>query len=130
MDKFDHIFIAPSNFDRSLEFYTGVLGWSVIDTWGGKSEPRGAIVQSRGGITVVLAEPHEDAADQAWRHGYVRHQPTLHLVSEDVDKRFGEIPAGDHVVIPPENTHWGTRWFVMRDPDNNLIAFHTPRPDQ
>lgn len=23
----------------------------------------------------------------------------------------------------PELTHWGTRWFVARDPDGNLLAF-------
>ena len=22
-----------------------------------------------------------------------------------------------------EPTHWGTRWFVVKDPDGNLIAF-------
>jgi hypothetical protein len=29
--------------------------------------------------------------------------------------RFG------HVFV--EATHWGTRWFVVRDPDGNLVAF-------
>jgi hypothetical protein len=27
------------------------------------------------------------------------------------------------VVVKPEATHWGTRWFVVRDPDGNLIAY-------
>jgi uncharacterized glyoxalase superfamily protein PhnB len=26
-------------------------------------------------------------------------------------------------VRAPEATHWGTRWFVVKDPDGNLIAF-------
>jgi hypothetical protein len=26
-------------------------------------------------------------------------------------------------LFAPEATHWGTRWFVARDPDGNLIAF-------
>jgi hypothetical protein len=33
------------------------------------------------------------------------------------------MPPGDHVVVPPGTSERGTRWFVVRDPDGNLIAF-------
>jgi uncharacterized glyoxalase superfamily protein PhnB len=32
------------------------------------------------------------------------------------------------VVAPPGPTHWGTRWFVVRDPDGNTIAFEEVHP--
>jgi uncharacterized glyoxalase superfamily protein PhnB len=50
-------------------------------------------------------------------------RPNVHLDIHDVDARFSKIPKGAHVVKEPEETHWGTRWFVVRDPDGNLIAF-------
>src|SRR5262245_964164 len=106
MDSFDHIFIAPKNFDASLKFYTTVLSWPVQHSWGGDGEPRGAILRSDGGFTVVLAEPHEDDEDQAWREGRRGHQPTIHLGTEDVRTRFALVARGPHVVIEPEETHW------------------------
>ena len=30
-------------------------------------------------------------------------------------------------LVPPERTHWGIEWFVVRDPDQNLIAFMQKR---
>jgi uncharacterized glyoxalase superfamily protein PhnB len=47
----------------------------------------------------------------------------MHLDIHDIDARFRALPKGAHVVSEPAQTHWGTRWFVVRDPDGNLIAF-------
>jgi catechol 2,3-dioxygenase-like lactoylglutathione lyase family enzyme len=127
MDSFDHIFIAPKNFDKSLDFYSKILKWPIITSWGGNRQPRGAILKSHGGMILVLAEPHDDSIDEAWKEGRVSHQPTIHLMTDDLISRFKEIPPGSHVVILPERTHWGTHWFVLRDPDNNLIAFNSPQ---
>jgi uncharacterized glyoxalase superfamily protein PhnB len=49
--------------------------------------------------------------------------PNLHLDIHDLDARFRMLPKGMHVVKEPEPTQWGTRWFLVRDPDGNLIAF-------
>jgi catechol 2,3-dioxygenase-like lactoylglutathione lyase family enzyme len=117
-DRFHHLFIKPADFDASLAFYRDVLGWSVSETWGGNGSGRGAVL-SGGGVKVVLGErPAEalaDAADGA--------RPNVHLDIHDIDARFRTLPKGAHVVVEPESTHWGTRWFVVRDPDGNLIAF-------
>ena len=115
-DRFHHLFIQPADFDASLKFYRDTLGWSVTEQWGDEREGRGAIL-SGGGVKVVIAERHvSEAAD-----GNAR--PTLHLDIHDIDKRFKALPKGAHVVSEPEATHWGTRWFVVRDPDGNEIAF-------
>jgi len=34
---------------------------------------------------------------------------------------------GVDVVVPPGPTPWGTRWFVVRDPDGTLLAFEEVR---
>jgi catechol 2,3-dioxygenase-like lactoylglutathione lyase family enzyme len=117
-DRFHHLFIKPADFDASLAFYRDVLGWSVSETWGGNGSGRGAVL-SGGGVKVVLGErPAEALADA--KDGA---RPNVHLDIHDIDARFRTLPKGAHVVVEPESTHWGTRWFVVRDPDGNLIAF-------
>jgi uncharacterized glyoxalase superfamily protein PhnB len=81
-------------------------------------------LKSGDGLTVILAERHVDHQDNAWKSGINGARPTLHLETDNVDERFKNIPAGDHVIVQPETTHWGARWFVVKDPDDNLIAFN------
>ncbi len=122
-DRFDHLFIAPQSFDSALAFYRDGLGWSVVQAWGSAGDPRGAMLDG-GGVQLVLAEQHA-ADDRSWSHGINGRRPTLHLRVADLDARYAQIDAAT-VVVPPEPTHWGTRWFVVRDPDDNLIAFEQP----
>jgi len=111
-DRFHHLFIAPGDFEASLRFYRDSLGWTVTNTWGDNGAVRGAVL-SGGGVEMVIA------SDPAYPTG----RPILHLDIHDIDARFKALPKGVKVVTPPEDTHWGTRWFVVRDPDGNLIAF-------
>jgi len=117
VDRFHHLHIAPADYAASLAFYRDVLGWTVTRTWSDQDKGRGAVL-SGGGMEVVLSE---DTG-----HGGPR--PTIHLDIHDIDARFRAVGPGPHVVRPPEATPWGTRWFVVRDPDGNLIAFEELRP--
>jgi catechol 2,3-dioxygenase-like lactoylglutathione lyase family enzyme len=123
-DRFDHLFIAPADFDRAVAFYRDSLGWRSVATWGGENEPRGAILNG-GGIEIVLAERHP-AEDHSWAGGVNGRCPTIHLGVENLDGRFQELASLVEVVVKPEATHWGTRWFVVKDPDGNLIAYEQP----
>lgn len=113
IDRFHHLFIRARDFEASLAFYRDVIGWEVIHTWGGDGRPRGAVLSGRG-MEVVVAE--SALVSEVGR-------PEVHLDIHDVDARFQRMPKGAHVVREPEATGWGTRWFVVRDPDGNLIAF-------
>jgi catechol 2,3-dioxygenase-like lactoylglutathione lyase family enzyme len=115
VDRFDHLFIAASDYEKSLAFYRDVLNWGLLTTWGDEKTGRGAVL-SGGGIKVVIAEKHRVEGDG-------KPHPNLHLDIHSVDLRYKLMPKGDHIVVPPESTHWGTKWFVVRDPDGNLIAF-------
>ena len=123
-DRFDHVFVQPESFDRSLTFYRDALGWQVLFSFGGKGEPRGVGLGS-GAMTIVLAEPHP-ADDKSKTHGINGTRPTLHLRVEDIDQRYRELSEAGAALFAPERTHWGTRWFVAQDPDGNLIAFEQP----
>jgi len=125
-DRFHHFFIAPKDFAASYAFYRETLGWQLVSEWTDTAGKRGAQL-SGGGIRVVIAEAHsaDDLPDIAAKaHA---HSPTVHLDIHDADSRFAQIPVGDHIVIPPEDNAWGKRWFVLRDPDGNLIAFNEMR---
>lgn len=118
-DRFHHLLITPADFEASLTFYRDKLGWSILESWGGKGHGRGVLL-SGGGMKVLLAEKNAPgAADQ----GLGSTRPNVHLDIHDIDARFGLLGQGPHVVRAPEDTPWGTRWFVVRDPDGNLIAF-------
>jgi len=118
IDRFHHLFIAAEDFERSLEFYRDVLGWAVTHTWEEHGD-RGAIL-SGGAVKVVIAQRKSAGASAE--------QPNVHLDIHDLDARYRVLPKGDHVVTEPQATHWGTRWFVVRDPDGNLIAFEEVHP--
>lgn len=113
IDRFHHLFIKPAQFEASLAFYRDTLGWVVTEEWGGRGLPRGASL-SGGGVKVVIAEASAEGADG---------RPTMHLDIHDIDARFSQLPPGTEVVSPPGPTPWGTRWFVVKDPDGNLLAF-------
>lgn len=34
MAKFDHVFIAPKDWDKAFEFYHKILGWELGPSWG------------------------------------------------------------------------------------------------
>ncbi len=120
IDRFHHLFIEPADYEASLAFYRDVLGWAVIDDWGGNGSDRGATL-SGGGIKVVIAE--RSGSSRRLLNGADVARFNVHLDIHDIDARFRALPKGDHVAVEPEPTHWGTRWFVVRDPDGNLIAF-------
>ena len=116
IDRFDHLHIRPADFERSLAFYRDTLGWALVTSWGDAGTGRGAVL-SGGAIKLVLVE-RTAASGGARGNG-----PAIHLDIHDVDKRFEAIPPGEHVVVPPGTNERGARWFVVRDPDGNLVAF-------
>ena len=120
-DRFDHVFLQPSSFEESLAFYRDSLGWQVLFSWGGNGAPRGAGLGS-GAMTIVIAE-HHSAEDKSKSHGINGTRPTLHLRVEDINQRYAALSKSGSTLFPPERNHWGTLWFVARDPDGNLIAF-------
>ena len=128
-DRFDHLCIHPRDFEKSKKFYREALGWQVVREW---KDDHGnqSVILSGGGIRLMLVESHDTLAcssKTAATDNFQPHAPTLHLDIHDVNKRFAQIPAGDHVVQPPQDNRWGTRWFVLKDPDGNLIAFNEMR---
>ena len=124
-DRFDHVFIAPRDFERAARFYRDGLKWRTVAQWGGDGAPRGLVLDG-GAMQVVIAERHP-AEDHSWSHGVSETRPTLHLEVDDLDARFASLGPDVEVVVRPEATHWGARWFVVTDGEGNLIAYNQRR---
>ena len=124
IDRFEHLFIAPKDFDASLAFYRDVLGWSLLSSWGEPGGERGSVLSS-GAFKVMIVERRASPREPTRNQSGARIR--VHLDIHDIDARFGRMPKGNHVVFPPEATEQGTRWFVVTDPDGNQIAFEEPK---
>ena len=120
-ERFGHLFIEPSSFEAAVAFYKDQLGWQEVFSWGTAGEPRGVSL-SGGGVSIVIAERH-DATDHSKSHGINGHRPTVHVKVADLDAKYKQLQVFGLPLFAPEPTHWGTRWFVVRDPDGNLIAY-------
>ncbi|AVT81425.1 hypothetical protein RPYSC3_25640 [Rhodopseudomonas palustris] len=97
----------------------------VEEQWGEADEPKGITFSNNHGFSITIAEPH-DADDHSWKQGVNGDRPTLYFKVNDVDAAYADFSDKSAVVIEPQNTHWGMRWFVVRDPNDNLIAFFKP----
>ena len=119
IDRFDHLHIQPADFERSLAFYRDALGWTVVSTLGRRRPP--AAARSSPAARSRWSSPSARQLPGGRRRGERR---AVHLDIHDVDKRFEADPRGRPRRRPAgRRTSSGTRWFVVRDPDGNLVAF-------
>jgi catechol 2,3-dioxygenase-like lactoylglutathione lyase family enzyme len=124
MDAFlHHIFIQPSNFDRSLSFYNGTLGWKILRSWGGNTvNSQRGVALGMGSVQFILAEPHHSSSENSIDSN-VLGRPTIHISLADLEEYYKQFSTDHGLVCPISTTHWGTRWFVFHDPDGNYLAF-------
>lgn len=112
--KLDHIYVETRDFERARSFWTG-LGFTVADAWGDGDHRACRLVNA--GAAVVLATAHGEPQ-----------RATIHFGAPDLSKlagRAAENPAAE-IATPLSDTHWGTQWLRLRDPDGNLYAFESP----
>ncbi|MGZ3693010.1 MAG: VOC family protein [Bdellovibrionota bacterium] len=128
MEKFDHLFVQPIDFGKSFAFYTEALGWKVGYSHGDAKDAGRLAYLHYGEFKMVLAEDH-DSADPSTKPAVYKTKGkiSLHFDTPDVDETFKKIKPGSHVITAPENTHWGTRWFLVEDPDGNQFGWQGPK---
>jgi len=104
----DHLYLESKHFDRSVEFWK-TLGFDVVSEWG-QGEYKACQLKS-GKALVVLTNGGEV-------------KPTAHFSIENADVLAKKLEESEHVEVttPLEDTHWGTRWIRVRDPDGNEYA--------
>lgn len=129
MEEFGHLFIQPTDYLKSFQFFTEILGWELEKSLGQVSEAsRLAFLKSKSGFSLVLAEDHDPVDLNKKPKVYnERGRLVIYFETPDVDRSFLQIKDGSHVILRPEDNHWGTRWFLVEDPDGHQFAWQGPR---
>lgn len=99
----DHVYAETLDWDASVTFWVG-LGFAFVSEWGSEGHRAGRL--ECGSAAVVLAEITEGA-------------PAFNVFF-DVDDPDDSGLGG--VVTPLSDTHWGTRWIRVEDPDGRVHA--------
>ena len=102
--------------EKTMAFYTEVLGFTVDSTWGPEGEPEGCILD-RGDATLLF---HEDGDGDPAMNGVIV------LNVDDVMELYAEIGDEATVLWGPEVYDYGLREFAIEDPDGYRIALCEP----
>lgn len=110
IQKVDHIYVETSHWDAAVAFWNG-LGFEFAEQWGEDGHRAGRLC--RADAAVVLAEAPENPV-----------RPTVHFHVEDAAALNERVTGNDAVKVttPLEDTHWGTKWIRVEDPDGNVYA--------
>lgn len=83
---FHHIALRVSDFERSYNFYTGVLGFELVREWGEGDSRISMLDIGDGGILELFAAGKKDAPTELYWH--------LAYTVDDVDAAFAAAIAG------------------------------------
>jgi len=112
------MFVADQ--DRSLGFYVGQLGFSVVFDNGIEGYGRFVVVAPPDGTAVLaLVQPAPDS-DEAKRIG--RSQEVV-LITEDIVAKYQEwSQRGVQFLHPPQEPPWGGLFTIFKDVDGNSLT--------
>jgi catechol 2,3-dioxygenase-like lactoylglutathione lyase family enzyme len=108
------------NLTKSLAYYTGVLGFKPVFSWGTPPFYAGVSYKS----VVIHLNQAPDAKDRRGKGAvYI-------FVSSGVDRYYGKVvKAGAKIIgAPPQWYEYGLKDFKLADPDGNWLSFGEERP--
>jgi catechol 2,3-dioxygenase-like lactoylglutathione lyase family enzyme len=106
------VLLQPVDFERSLRFYSDILGLHVYREWGGGST-RGVVFFLGGGFLELSGSSRIGASESV----------SLWLQVRDVDTIGQELQeSGVDSIELPTNKPWGLREMQIRDPDGLRIV--------
>jgi len=115
--------VTPSftveNLERSIEFYSGVLGFVVGERWIVEGRLRGVMLQA-GKCALGLSQ--DDGAKGRNRRKGLGVRIWLETV-QDLDALAERLWAGGIQATGPRLEDWGTRTLAFSDPDGYQITF-------
>lgn len=107
--------LKVADLQRSLDFYTGVLDFSVA--WRADNDGGGENAMLHAGATNLLLSTGSHLGDTPQFTG------TLYFSTTGVQKLFEAIKEKAEIVWPLETMDYGQREFGIRDPDGYTLAF-------
>jgi catechol 2,3-dioxygenase-like lactoylglutathione lyase family enzyme len=113
--------LAVADLQRSIDFYTRALGFTVKDTFG---DPPLWCSLEAGAARLMLdqRDPHQltPAADPA------RSQYACYLYPDDVHAAHRRVTHAGFQAPSPSTTHYHMREFRMQDPDGHWLWIGQP----
>lgn len=103
----DHLYAETHHWDETVAFWHG-LGFEFVSRWGEEGHRAGRLESGAAAVVVAEVPLGQPAAFTAF------------FRLDDADD-FQPGSAVD-VVAPLEDTHWGTRWLRVADPDTRVYA--------
>ena len=112
------LFVTDMN--AALDFYTGMLGFDLAFTYG---EPPfySQVVRGAGRMNLRLARGRVFNADFVEREGDILSATISLDCAKPLFLEYQRAGVPFHQKLRTEP--WGSRTFIVRDPDGNLIAF-------
>ena len=119
------IFLFVKDLKRSVRFYRDVMGIPIARE--GEQDTRFQV----GGFNVVV---HEDLSREEFEKWKFNPEPgdrgwgsILTLQSDDVDAEYERLKGLDaDFVCKPMSMPWGTRMFLLHDPDGYVLEVSKP----
>lgn len=124
----DYVVLVVADLDRSVRFYTGVLGLPL----GHRSGPYAQLETGRTRLALYQRDAMAGTLDRDELAAPAPDAPGFELGFKvaDVDAAWAELTGrGVPGAVPPTDRHWGQRTAYLRDPDGHLIELAQPLGD-
>jgi catechol 2,3-dioxygenase-like lactoylglutathione lyase family enzyme len=111
--RFQFVFRA-ADYDRAVAFYRDALGLRISYSWD-RGDDRGTMFEAASGIIEVVS-------DDLGLRGPKKLGVSIEV--DDVEARYAAcLAAGVAIEGELAERPWGTREFVVLDPDGNAVTF-------
>lgn len=115
--------LIVANVNHSVQFYTDVLGFTLIASVPDTGSLNWAMVQ-RESVNVMfqtLASIQEDVPSLNLKAGSAA--MTLYIKVKNLDNLLSEVRSKVPIALELRTTFYGAREFAIKDPDGNVLMF-------
>ena len=121
-----HVFLLVSDLARSIHFYREVLERSPAT-----QDARHARFDL-GPVSLTIHEDLTPAQASTWKVGPAPERRGWGVYftfpTDDLEGTYGRLTrTGAEILTTPRTTPWGTRMFLVKDPDGYLLEFSQPQ---
>ena len=125
--RIGHVHLKVSNIKRSLDFYSGLLGFEIVTTYGDQ-----AVFISAGGYHhhIGLNTWHSKDAPAAKKEGVgLYHTAILYPTRKDLATIYERLKAANYPMTGASD-HGVSEALYLNDPDGNGVELYWDRPKE
>lgn len=112
-----HFVFEAEDYDKTVAFYRDALELPIVEGWD-RGADRGRMFQAASGIVEVVSEA---GGLRGWK------KQGIVIEVEGIDAVYERLrEKGVAIELELAERPWGTREFVLLDPDGNAVTFFEP----